>query len=663
MYKAAKDAFSRGYKKISLMRVDTNASTRKRRFCKSIGMWLINPEEKHPYGKGGTGPAFVTSMDEFTELEKRLKPGDYVISAYPAHNNRIAIDLDDKEHKDSGLQQDISTALIDDNLRPLQRRIFLYMEERLEADWQQEQRNELWKVIRTGAEITKTANGGVHCEFYHDYVKHPTGTRRLKSGIEFLANNHCVLGNQKIDIEDKVYTYKILASPKELLPLPDFVIDEFINVSNTKSVENISTDYLIPEGTRDSTLFHLARNYYNMGLGAEEVGHILNGINEQRCTPSLESESIDKIVESAINYIDKKEESVSEVVSITDAWDREYPKTKWAVTGLLPASGTHIILGKDKSAKSFILLEAIKSVASCTDFAGKLEAPESKRVLLFSYEGDAQLTMERMKALAKGNGLSKEEFKHVQVWAATPDHPHVPNFYDKDDFVYIKKYISAMPIKPEIIVIDPLYKAAAGVDENSAKDMNRVMSNIREIGIMCGAAVWIAHHVGKSESAGARGSSVITGEADSTISVEKLDEGDGFVSLHLKSVSARRGTIPAFDMRLQTDGEELTTAKFIFMGYKNRENHKYTEDKITSLLLEVGGALRKSVLIQKAGLIKGGASERVFARLEERSKIIITKEETKEGKRTLVSLHPDFVKEQLEKSRRLERKMTCQKKE
>ena len=65
-----------------------------------------------------------------------------------------------------------------------------------------------------------------------------------------------------------------------------------------------------------------------------------------------------------------------------------------------------------------------------------------------------------------------------------------------------------------LIVIDTLWCAMGGADENSAKDMGVVVARLKRIAEATGAAILVVHHPGKDEAKGMRGSSSLFAACD-----------------------------------------------------------------------------------------------------------------------------------------------------
>lgn len=81
--------------------------------------------------------------------------------------------------------------------------------------------------------------------------------------------------------------------------------------------------------------------------------------------------------------------------------------------------------------------------------------------------------------------------------------------------------------RPALVIIDTLAIGFVGLDENDARDMNRVVAACRDMA-RHGAAVVLIHHGTKAEGTTPRGHSVLNGALDVTLELRK-DESDGII--------------------------------------------------------------------------------------------------------------------------------------
>jgi hypothetical protein len=118
--------------------------------------------------------------------------------------------------------------------------------------------------------------------------------------------------------------------------------------------------------------------------------------------------------------------------------------------------------------------------------------------------------------------------------------PEAVNLLELDSVIRFLQELEA--VKPRVVVIDTLARAMVGGDENSAKDMGRLVDRAEQIIRGIGATVILIHHSGW-DGARERGSSALRGAADAMIEVAQGAElgHDKGVALELTCKKMRLG--------------------------------------------------------------------------------------------------------------------------
>jgi RecA-family ATPase len=188
--------------------------------------------------------------------------------------------------------------------------------------------------------------------------------------------------------------------------------------------------------------------------------------------------------------LDEPKQDMMPVMSLEDL--ENMPQPQWLLDNRLPEGQTWIY-GEPGVGKTFVALDWAATVAA-----------NGNRVLYFVGEGV--------------KGFSKR----VLSWARAHDNADLSNFYvvpmtpqlldrhSVDAFnEVIKKY------EPRLIVIDTFARAAVGGDENSAKDVGRVISVLDTVYRVHDCSSIVIHHSNKAGGS-ERGSGAIRGAADAT---------------------------------------------------------------------------------------------------------------------------------------------------
>lgn len=183
--------------------------------------------------------------------------------------------------------------------------------------------------------------------------------------------------------------------------------------------------------------------------------------------------------------------------------------------GILPERALLLISGKPKAKKSFLAYNLAMAVAAGKSFACfKVTAPA--KTLILSAEGGHFPNRDRLKTMAKQCTLADKTMLSISSDARIK----LDRDPDMRELVTIIKSLA-----PKVVVMDPLIRFHTK-EENAASDMATVFGRIRSLIEDLGVSVILVHHQGKDDSGGiaARGSSVILGEYDSFIQIQKGEE-------------------------------------------------------------------------------------------------------------------------------------------
>ncbi len=216
------------------------------------------------------------------------------------------------------------------------------------------------------------------------------------------------------------------------------------------------------------------------------------------------------------------------------------------VEGFLPRSGISTIYGESGSGKSFLALDVGMSIARGFPWHGR--TCEEGLVVYIACEGQ-----EGMKKRIAGY-LQHHKIRQNTPFCLLPCSVDLLN--PKADVNPLIEQINACAEEfktPVVwIVIDTLWRAMVGGDENSSRDMSAVISNIGLLAEACSAHVSLIHHCGKNGHRGMRGHSSLHAAMDTVIEVQKKqnrilatvvkqkDGAEGIkMSFHLKEIPVR----------------------------------------------------------------------------------------------------------------------------
>jgi len=194
---------------------------------------------------------------------------------------------------------------------------------------------------------------------------------------------------------------------------------------------------------------------------------------------------------------------------------RALPSMTWLFKHLLPSQGFGIIYGPSGSAKTFLAMDMLWSLAQGLDWFGfKCKAPADIPIRYLCLEGGGGFRL-RMQCMKEARGVWPENFRirfkpfHVKKQA-------------NDETDHLTELLAHLP-KGGVTVIDTMAQAAIGLDENTS-EMGEVVSAAQKIAVQTEGFCLVIAHTGKDELRGIRGWSGIKGALDLSIFVQRCDD-------------------------------------------------------------------------------------------------------------------------------------------
>jgi hypothetical protein len=177
-----------------------------------------------------------------------------------------------------------------------------------------------------------------------------------------------------------------------------------------------------------------------------------------------------------------------------------------------------VLFGESNVGKTFLALDLALHVANGWPWHGR-EVDRGGAVYIAG-EG-ASGAKQRYAAFRKHHGREKT----AGAWFAM-----VPRAVDFRDKASVGALISAvndaaprLGARVRLIVVDTVSRALAGGDENSSVDMGALVAAADRLRLATEAHVMLIHHAGKDASKGARGHSLLRGNVDTEIAIERGD--------------------------------------------------------------------------------------------------------------------------------------------
>jgi RecA-family ATPase len=181
--------------------------------------------------------------------------------------------------------------------------------------------------------------------------------------------------------------------------------------------------------------------------------------------------------------------------------------------GLLLPQTLMMITGLPKSKKSMLAANLAISIASGNSFSF-FEIKKTFKVLILSAEGGYFPNRDRFKKMCAAINFNGSENLNLGFDSRF-------KIENDEEYQEVKDIIDKF--KPEVLVIDPFVKFHHK-DENSATDMGVILERLRNLIEDHKLSIILVHHLGKKPQSGARGSSAILGEYDTSLTLHKTQD-------------------------------------------------------------------------------------------------------------------------------------------
>ncbi len=250
----------------------------------------------------------------------------------------------------------------------------------------------------------------------------------------------------------------------------------------------------IPEGQRDNALASLAGSMRRRGMGFAAISAALHQVNEEQCIPPLDDGDVRRIAQSVCRYeaddpvvkqFEKGErdpvydeagrlEHRLQVATLKHLYESEAPGYE-PLLGPFIIRGLRTLIGAGTGeGKTTMLMWMLRATLMGEQFLGEegIGEVEGRRpkVLII----DAEQSLPDIQRLAQETGLTEcEDIKYITA----PDGLDLAE--GSHDAAEVEEILEAE--KPDILVVDPLYKAARidSNDERQAVDLMRLFDRWR----------------------------------------------------------------------------------------------------------------------------------------------------------------------------------------
>jgi hypothetical protein len=167
---------------------------------------------------------------------------------------------------------------------------------------------------------------------------------------------------------------------------------------------------------------------------------------------------------------------------------------RWLIQGLWPADAYGVLAAQEKAGKTWAALDLAVSVATGRPWLDHFACPSPGPVLVFLGEGGERATVRRIEAIATAKGIDPDQLADQLRLCFRVPRLAAPGA--GGELAAIQAELEAHPAA--LVVLDPLYLAAAGASGSNLYDMGAVLQAIQGVCQQAGCALLVVTHWNKT---------------------------------------------------------------------------------------------------------------------------------------------------------------------
>jgi hypothetical protein len=225
---------------------------------------------------------------------------------------------------------------------------------------------------------------------------------------------------------------------------------------------------------------------------------------------------------------------------------------RWLIQGLWPADAYGVLAAQEKAGKTWAALDLAVSVATGQPWLDHFACPTPGPVLVFLGEGGERATVRRIEAIATSKGVHPDQLADQLRLCFRVPRLAAPGA--GGELAAIQAELDAHPAV--LVVLDPLYLAAAGASGSNLYDMGAVLQAIQGVCQHAGCALLVVTHWNKTGDG--RGADRISGAGPAawarvicSVSVDHRGSDDDGASTVVLGVEVIGGEIADTRFRLR----------------------------------------------------------------------------------------------------------------
>ena len=167
---------------------------------------------------------------------------------------------------------------------------------------------------------------------------------------------------------------------------------------------------------------------------------------------------------------------------------------RWLIQELWPADAYGVLAAQEKAGKTWAALDLAVSVATGRPWLDHFACPTPGPVLVFLGEGGERATVRRIEAIATAKGVDPVQLADQLRLCFRVPRLAAPGA--GGELAAIEQELAAHPAA--LVVLDPLYLAAAGASGSNLYDMGAVLQAIQGVCQLAGCALLVVTHWNKT---------------------------------------------------------------------------------------------------------------------------------------------------------------------
>jgi hypothetical protein len=194
-----------------------------------------------------------------------------------------------------------------------------------------------------------------------------------------------------------------------------------------------------------------------------------------------------------------------ELYSSTDI--KNLPDYEWLVDSIFPMTGVAILFGESRVGKSFLALDLAVSISQGRSWFGY--GVKKSEVIYIAAEAPSGMK-NRITAIESYRQIETSE--NLVILLAP---------VDLTDDTAVDTLIDVIHETAKVVIVDTFNASTPGIDENSSRDMGKVLSSMRRIVLDTECLLIFVHHCGHNMKDRPRGHSSLQAATDTRILVSK----------------------------------------------------------------------------------------------------------------------------------------------